>query len=145
MRAGLLALVVACGGGGSPSEPTPDGTWAVTLTFSTGTCTGLPPSYAIAFQVGDQGGSYTFAPGAGLQGDTIDPDSSILCASGACELALADSGPGGEEADIDMQTLTATLDEDGTGDVTGDGSIDFLLSGGASCTQGFDAAGAVTR
>ena len=157
----LSALVVAAACGNS-SPPSPDassqavdptGNWAVTLTFTGGTCTGLPATYVIGFTI--SGAPFTFTPGNGLSGDSFSDSSSASCTTTQCVISFTDTGPGTEFDNITSQTIIATLDEDPSGNVLDDegvssvNQINFQISDGSggsgSCTQMFTAAGDVTE
>jgi hypothetical protein len=153
-----LILAAACGGSSSPSPDAasavdPTGNWAVTLTFTTGTCTGLPATYVIGFTI--SGSPFTFTPGNGLSGDSFSDSSSASCTTAECVISFTDTGPGTEFTNVTSQTTTATLDQDPSNNVTDDegatavNQIDFVLSGSdgsdaGSCTEQFTAAGNVT-
>jgi hypothetical protein len=136
-----FALLAACSS--SSSAPDPTGNWDVTLTFTTGTCSGLPPTYAINFDITRSGGGFTITAEQGLSGDTTS--GSIACTSTICELEFTDTGPGAETTNIDTQMITAILDLDKTNVVTGSGTVDFVLVGGATCSQDFTADGDVVH
>jgi hypothetical protein len=147
MREILLGLVLSFGAAacGGSSDAVPEGNWDVTLTFlDGGTCTGLPDTFNINFDITDDGtGNYNFTANNGLSGDTVG--GTMDCSSGVdCDLQFTDTGPGSEESGyVDTQTISAALTEDDHDDVSGTGSITFGLDDGSSCTVNFDASGNV--
>jgi hypothetical protein len=141
-----LSTLVACSTStDDDTGPVPEGDWSVTLTFTTGNCSGLPDIFAIEFSIGQADGGYTFTVEQGLTGDTIADGSTITCDSDTCTLDFSDSGPGTEDSNVDTQTITATLTQDTGNNVTGSGQIEFDLNDGTSCTQSFTGDGAVTQ
>jgi len=116
----------------------------VTLTFlSGGTCTGLPATFDINFDITDDGqGGYNLAARTGLTGDTVG--GTMDCSSVTeCDLQFTDSGPGSEDSNIDTQTISADLVEDNADQVTGTGSVNFVLTDSSTCSVNFDGAGDV--
>jgi hypothetical protein len=139
-----LASFAACSSSSTTAAPIPDGNWDVTLTFDGGgNCAGLPATFPINFDIATAAGGYTISAETGLSGDSTT--GTIACTSTVCELVFSDTGPGSEFSNICTQTITATLDEDGGDNVTGNGQIDFTLTDGTACTATFDAAGDVAH
>lgn len=151
MRATLISFAfttfiiagAACGGSSGSGDANPNGNWALTLDWGSGTCSGLGSSFVIDFDISQNAdGSYTFTPGNGSTGDDIG--GTMDCTAGTtCTLSFTDTGPGDEESNIDTQTLAADLTEDNTDQVTGNGSVTFMLEDGTSCTQNFTGSGDV--
>ncbi len=140
----VLSLAIAACSSSDDSAAVPEGNWDVTLTFlSGGTCTGLPATFDINFDITDDGaGGYNLAANTGLTGDTVG--GSMDCTSVTeCDLQFTDSGPGSEDSDVDTQTISADLVEDNADQVTGTGTINFVLTDGSDCSVNFDADGDV--
>jgi hypothetical protein len=140
----VLSFAAAACSSSSNSAAVPEGNWDVTLTFlSGGTCTGLPATFDINFDITDDGnGGYNLAARTGLTGDTVG--GTMDCSSVTeCELQFTDSGPGTEDSNVDTQTISADLVEDNADQVSGTGTINFILDDTTSCTVNFDGDGDV--
>lgn len=112
---------------------------------ATGTCSGLPPTYAINFDIAGAAGGYTFTANTGLTGDNVS--GTMSCDTTACTLTFADTGPvpSNEYANVVSQTIAASLIQDASDNITGSGTVTFSLSDGSTCTGNFSATGNVAH
>ena len=69
----------------------------------------------------------------------------MTCDSSSCNLQFSDTGPGSEFSNICTQTINANLVEDANDQVTGSGSIDFVLVDQSTCTATWQGAGDVAH
>ena len=148
----VVALVVGatCSGTTAPKTKVlePSGTWDLTLVFTTNNCTGLPATYPVSFDVTDTGsGTFSYAPGTGLIGDTIAANAT--CSGSSCVVAFMDQGPGTEGSNLMMQNIMAVLDEDDTGSVTTDDTatnlVTLVFDDNSMCAAQFTASGDVAN
>jgi hypothetical protein len=124
-----------------PPPPTrdvmdPSGTWAVHITWMSGTCGVFVALDAEMVVAPSPSGGYEIADAS----PTTTVTGTVLCSTERCALSFVQVGPGrGDYAT--SSALAADLVATDDGEITGAGGLTYTFRDGTSCSQQFSAVG----
>ncbi len=129
----LLALAAACGGDSTPSPVVPTGTWNMTLTWGSGTCSQTGAASFVLAVTSAAGGGYNL----GISDPTFTTTGTMNCNATQCVLSASLTQTVAAGTGIFSMNLTLST----SNAITGSGTLSQSPVSGSSCTQPFSVTG----